>query len=107
MNCGGAFFPRAEAQRWTIERPQANLISRLERLPIYDRLGIQKNSMPAATIHNMKLALLINNRRVVARDEGMPQYQVAVLQPPNGEGRMGNMDLFLAGLIDQQQSCGG
>jgi hypothetical protein len=54
----------------------------------------------------VKLTLLIQNGGVVAGNEGVRQYQVAVLQPPDGEWRVRNIDLFLTGFIDKQQSSG-
>jgi hypothetical protein len=52
----------------------------------------------------MKLALLIDNGSVVAGDEGVRQNQVAILQPPYGEWRVGNVNLFLAGFVYKQES---
>src|ERR1700761_9115798 len=106
MNGGRALFSWTKPQRWTIERPETNFISRLQCLPVGDRFGVQKSSMPAAGIDDMELALLVNYGRMVARDKGMPQYQVAVLQPSYGEWRVTDVDLFLTQFIDQQQSSG-
>ena len=52
------------------------------------------------------MALLIDNGGVIAGDEGVRQYQVAILQPPYGKRRVGNVDLFLAGFVYKQQSSG-
>jgi hypothetical protein len=60
--------------------------------------------VPAPAVDYMKLALLVQNGGVVPGDKGVRQHQVAVLQPSDGEGRVRNIDLFLTGIVDQQQS---
>jgi len=75
-------------------------------LAVDQGLCIQKGAVTAAFVDHVELALLIENGGMVAGDESVRQYQVAVLQPPDGEGRMRNVDLFLPGIVDQQQSSG-
>ncbi len=60
--------------------------------------------MAAATVDYVELTFFVDDGGVVAGNEGVRQYQVAVLQTSDGERRMRNVDLFLAGFIDQQQS---
>jgi hypothetical protein len=52
----------------------------------------------------VELALLIDDGGMVAGNEGVRQDQVPILQTPDGEWRVRNVDLFLTGFIDQQQS---
>jgi hypothetical protein len=59
--------------------------------------------MAAATVDYVELTLLVDDGGVVAGNKGVRQYQVAILQTPDGEWRVRNVDLFLPGFIDQQQ----
>ncbi len=97
---------RAKAQRRAVQRTQADLVSRLQRLALDQGLCVEKGAVAAAAVDHVELALLIENGGMVAGDEGVRQYQVAVLQPPDGERRVRNVDLFLPGFVDQQQSSG-
>ena len=88
MNGRGAFSGRAKAQRWAVQRTQANLVPWLQSLAVDQGLCVEKGAVAAAFVDDVELALLIENGSMVAGDESVRQYQVAVLQPPDGERRM-------------------
>src|ERR1700744_2715833 len=107
MNGRGAFPCRTKAERWTVQRTQTNLIPWLQGLALDQGLRVEKGPMAAAFVDHVKLAFLKNNRSMVARDESVRQHQVAVLQAPDGKRRVHNVDLFLPGIVNQQQNSGG
>jgi hypothetical protein len=70
-------------------------------------LRVEKGPVAAAFVDHVELALLKDDGSVVAGDESVRQYQVAILQATDGKRCVHNVDLFLPGVVNQHQSSGG
>jgi hypothetical protein len=84
MNRRGAFSCRTKAQRWAVQRTQADLVPWFQGLALDQGLCVQKGAVAATLVDYVELALFVENGSMVAGDESMRQYQVAVLQTAYG-----------------------